>query len=79
MNAAPQALALVDEPAITGATYYVVGPVHAQDGARVWRIVRCLEGTSRQLAIAEYMNEPAAVRAMNDLNAAAAKAGRMAA
>lgn len=78
MNAL-QAFAQVDEPAITGATYYSVGPVPAQDGAPVWRVVRCLEGTSRQLCIAEYMNEHAATRAVQDLNAAASKAGRMAA
>lgn len=75
---APQAFAQLDEPAITGATYYSVGPLPAQDGANVWRIVRCLEGSSRQLCIAEYMNEHAATRAMNDLNAAAARAARLA-
>lgn len=77
MNA-PQAFAQVDEPAITGATYYVVGPRRAQDGATVWSVARSLEAGGRMLAIAEYMHEHAAIRAMHDLNAAAARAARLA-
>lgn len=61
-------------PGVRGATYYVVGPRRAQDGATVWAVVRSLEAGGRMLAIAEYMNEHAAIRAMNDLNAAAARA-----
>ena len=58
---------------------HVVGPRRAQDGATVWAVVRSLEAGGRMLAIAEYMHEHGAIRAMTDLNAAAAKAGRMAA
>ena len=62
-----------------GATYFVSGPRRAQDGATVWAVVRSLEAGGRLIAIAEYMNEHDAIRAMSDLNAAAQRARGLAA
>jgi hypothetical protein len=62
----------------SGATYYVRGPMPAQDGATVWTVVRALEGCTRLVSVAEYMSEHAAIRAAAELNAVAEKAAGLA-
>lgn len=67
-----------DVPSVAGACYYVVGPRTAQDGVRVWDVVRSLEMCGRQVLVAEYMSHGAAKRAAEDHNAAALRAAGLA-